>query len=114
MFVQWMRNPPRAAINRQRELVALALVILFLFPVISVTDDLFMALNPAETDYCQRKGDVSAGSHAYSNAAQYCILPASVNFNPSLVIFAESINTQAPLALIPAINSIQNRPPPLT
>src|ERR1035437_9217781 len=55
MACLWLRWAPRKGFDRRTQLVALALLILILFPVISVTDDLLAAQNPAETDYLVRR-----------------------------------------------------------
>jgi len=54
MFGLWMRFAPHTGPNRRGDspriqFVALAVLILLLFPVISVTDDLQAIQNPAET-----------------------------------------------------------------
>jgi hypothetical protein len=51
----WFQWAPRTGFDRKTQLVALALLILIVFPVISVTDDLVMAQNPAETDSSARR-----------------------------------------------------------
>jgi hypothetical protein len=50
MIFVWVRKAPRTAMDRGAQFVALAVVILMLLPVISVTDDLIAAQNPAEFD----------------------------------------------------------------
>jgi len=46
----WMRMERRIGAERRLPLVALALLIVILFPVISVSDDLQVLQNPAESD----------------------------------------------------------------
>jgi hypothetical protein len=46
---------PAAGATRRTQMVALAVLILILFPVISVTDDLQAIQNPAEVDSCLRR-----------------------------------------------------------
>src|SRR5580692_10952141 len=64
MFLLWLRYAPRTGSNRSMQLVALAVLVLTLFPVISVTDDLQAALNPAETDCCVRRDHACASLHS--------------------------------------------------
>jgi len=47
-FCIWLRHARHAGADRRTQLVALAVLILILFPVISVTDDLQAMQNPAE------------------------------------------------------------------
>jgi hypothetical protein len=118
MCCLWRRFAPRPDKNRpadrRMQLIALAVLILILFPVISVTDDLQAAQNPAETDSCVRRDHECSVHHS--------IFPAAVA-NLPLPVFEV-----APAGLLRAIgpgartisgvrlqplSSIQNRPPPL-
>jgi hypothetical protein len=54
----WIRRTPRENESRWTQFVALAVIILILFPAISMTDDLMAAQNLAETSSCQRKDHV--------------------------------------------------------
>jgi len=112
MICLWLRFAPCTGSNKQTQLVALAALILILFPVISVTDDLQAALNPAETDTCLRR------SHACSTP--HSIFPAVAALPPSLFAahsfgmlrIAAPGSLHAPLLEHPALAPIQNRPPP--
>src|SRR5579863_7791331 len=64
----WLRFGHHANAGRRTQIVALAVLILILFPVISVTDDLQAVQNPAEVDACLRRCHVIANPH--------CIFPA--------------------------------------
>src|ERR1035438_6715069 len=68
MFCLWLRFAPRTDVDRRMQFVALAVLLLILFPVISVTDDLQAMQNPAEADCLLRR------DHACSTA--YSIFPA--------------------------------------
>lgn len=63
MIGSWRRSGSRTGANRCNQLVALAVLLLILFPVISVTDDLQALQNPAETDCCQRRNYLHAPVH---------------------------------------------------
>jgi hypothetical protein len=113
MFWLWLHHAPRDGESRRTQLLALAVVILIMFPVISVTDDLLTAQSPAETDCCQRK------AHACSNALSSTphmvadlALPVFAEFSFGHQRIAPLGNLPAPLVKIPAMGSIQNRPPP--
>jgi hypothetical protein len=108
----WMRFTPQQGPTRRTQLVALALVILILLPVISVTDDLMAAQNPAETDCCQRKHHACSSEHPqlYAVAALSLPLLAGPSFGWRRVAVPRNLTT--PQVKIPAMSSIQNRPPP--
>jgi hypothetical protein len=108
----WVSYAPRKGADRRTQLVALALVILILFPVISVTDDLQMAQNPAETDCCQRKDHVHVNHHPMLHPVPEFALPSIAAIPSGSTDFALPDNLTAPQAKVPALGSIQNRPPP--
>lgn len=107
----WIRYGPVKGASRQTQFIALALVLAILFPVISVTDDIVMAQNPAETDCCQRKGHAVEHAHATPHSIAATIPPvvAAVSADPSPL-------TQPGHPPVPALGTgiglIQNRPPP--
>ncbi len=113
MLGLWMRHAPREGVSRRAQLIALAVIILILFPVISVTDDLMAAQNVAETDSCQRKDHVSSDNHCAHFAIAHSFLPTIA----ALYFGSEHVSVQhilpAPLVEIAAMTPIQNRPPPL-
>ena len=53
----WSLTHLRAKESQGRQFIALATLLLILFPVISITDDLWAAHNPAETDVLLRRYD---------------------------------------------------------
>jgi hypothetical protein len=107
---RWLA-PPSAASSRT-QVVALLMLIVILFPVISVTDDIGAAQNPAELDCCARRHHAVSSSH--SNFPAAATLPPSVftELSFGFLRFAAPGNRPAPLVKIPALASIQNRPPP--
>jgi len=108
----WMRYAPREGESRSMQLVALALVVLILFPVISVTDDIVTAQYPAETDCCQRKDHVCANAHSILHPVAEVILPFFAELSSSSSYFAVQGNLLDPTVKVPALDSIQSRPPP--
>ena len=115
MFWLWMRHASREHISRRMQLVALAVVILILLPIISVTDDLQMAQNPAEADayyLCTRRDHVAASPHSIFPVAVILPPPVFTVLSFSFLRFAAPGNRPAPLVEIPVLASIQNRPPP--
>jgi len=120
ILCQWWRSAPRARANgctpiadRRIQFVALAMLLIILFPVISVTDDLQVIQNPAETGCLQRRG------HACST--QHCVhSPVAAPPSPSLAALSFKVThlaapgiLDAPVFDLPAIFPIQNQPPPV-
>lgn len=109
----WYRDAQRRGQSRGLQLVALAMLVLILFPVISVTDDLQAAQNPAEDDVYLRLDSVYAGLHS---AAPPAAAPPQPVFQGLALAFAGQVvgnRLAAPASDRPALGSIQNRPPPV-
>jgi hypothetical protein len=113
MFWLWIHHAPRDGVNRRTQLIALAVVVLIMFPVISVTDDLVAAQNPAETDCCQRKDQARPNAHFTPHAVAGFAPPIPAEISFAHLRFAPLANFSTPLVTIPAMDSIQNRPPPV-
>jgi hypothetical protein len=112
MVCLWLRWAPREGHDRRTELVALALLILILFPVISVTDDLLAAQNPAETDSCVRRDQVTCFLQQVSLVAAG--LPEVPAADPSVGCARLGAPGALPALVVnsPALAPIENRPPP--
>jgi hypothetical protein len=108
----WLRLGRRTIDERQRSFVALVMLIVILFPVISVSDDLWSIQNPAETDTCQRRGHCAGCSH--SIFPMVAGLPETAVTGLTLGIPSLDAPPTAPFFAIwnPALHSIRNRPPP--
>jgi len=111
----WMQHTMPSSAHVQTQIVALLMVIVILFPVISVTDDLQIAQNPAEADsyyLCTRRDHDAVSPHSIFPAP--AMLPPLVFAETSLGFFhIASLGTHSSLRIeIPALASIQNRPPP--
>lgn len=108
----WLRWAPCAREDRKTQLVALGLLILILFPVISVTDDLLAAQNLAETDSLVRRDHVvSHQQHASPLSAE--ILEPPVTDLPFGFLRSAAPGTLPVLpANPPALAPVENRPPP--
>ena len=107
----WMPLGRRSAADRHLSFIALVMLIVTLFPVISVSDDLWCLHNPAETDTCQRRD--------YGVTCAHSIFPVATLPESAAVAQAVSFQRLAvqlyapPLAVAtPALGPIQNRPPP--
>jgi hypothetical protein len=112
MFWQWLRLAPRSSPDRRMQFVALAVLLLILFPVISVTDDLQAAQNPAEVDTCLRRDHAASNAHSIFPAVAALPPPVFAGFSFAILHFSLPGNHLAPVVDNPAFASIQNRPPP--
>lgn len=69
-LVQWLRAEPREKRSRRTAFVALVMLVVILFPVISVSDDLWAIQNPAEADsFARRDPHASAPQSVHHTAA---------------------------------------------
>ena len=113
LFALWRRNAPRTGAGRPIQLVALAMLVLILFPVISVTDDLLAAQNPAEADCCLRRVHACSPPHSILPAVA-ALPPAALAGLPFGHVGSLSLHpVAAPSIDHPALAPIQNRPPTL-
>jgi hypothetical protein len=108
----WRQWAPRGGYDRKTQLVALTLLILILFPVISVTDDLLAAQNPAETDSCVRRDYAIAGAQPAPQFASLSAAPLLVAHRFGFLGFAAPDAHRLPVLSAPATAPIENRPPP--
>ena len=108
----WLRYAPSKGASRLTQVAALAMLIVILFPVISVTDDLQSTQNPAELDCCTRRSHAVSCSH--SIYPMVAVLPQPVFAEPSFgfLRFVASSSFPVPTVDNPALAPIQNRPPP--
>ncbi len=108
----WLRLGRRTPAERHMSFVALVMLIVILFPVISVSDDLWSIQNPAETDTCQRRDHRASSPHSIStgSVALHETPGAELSFAVQRLDAPRQIQLRA--NYIPALHSIQNRPPP--
>lgn len=108
----WLRIAPPTGSDRRVQLIALGLALVILLPVISMTDDLIAAKNPAEVDVCLRRDHDWLTPHA--------VIPPTVALTVatftgllfhSTPVLAAFVAT-APALRAPALHSVDNRPPP--
>jgi hypothetical protein len=109
----WLQHGRPAFAERRMSIVALAMLLVILFPVISVSDDLWSMHNPAETDTCQRRDHRVAGQD--SDHPMAAALPVPVFAGLSLSERRVLVPQRIAIAAVsnPAFDSIQNRPPPV-
>jgi len=108
----WLRWEPRRVSGGRAQFVALAVVILILLPAISMTDDLVAAQNPAEIECCARRDHDFASSHAITPTAAALPPPAFSGLLIQVVRMDAPPLPATPFVEDPALNSVQNRPPP--
>jgi hypothetical protein len=113
LVVLWLRTGCRLDQNRCSQIIAIAVLIAILFPVISVSDDLMAAQNPAETDNSLRRDHLTPGSaHLLQITA---VAPPSIRTVYAFGI-VQSLPPGKPVLRVvarPALTSIANRPPPV-
>ena len=118
LMALWLRHARRkhhcsCATNRGMQLVALAIILLLLFPVISVSDDLLMAQNPAESVCCVQKS-CNCGHH-HQHMPSMASLPEQIVMIANIE-YASAVQTSELLdcsAQNPALRRVENRPPPV-
>jgi hypothetical protein len=112
MLLLWLTFAPRTGPDRRLQIIALAVLLLILFPVISVTDDLLTVQNPAEADSSLRRDHTDW--NPYSGFLAVASLPAPAFGEPSVPRFLLTMDgVLLPTKGAPATQAIQNRPPPL-
>ena len=108
----WMRHARRGGISPRIQAVALLMFIVILLPVISVTDDLQTIQNPAELDCCARRHHATSYFHSIFFAVATLPPPEMAELFFGFLRVAAPDHIPAPTIRIPALESIQNRPPP--
>lgn len=113
MFWLWVHHhASRKGSGRRKQFIALSLVLVIMFIVITVYDDMAMAQKPAETSCFQREDFSGARAHAMLHPVANFTQP--LFSEPSFEAFYLGVasNRPAPALQSPAMGSIQNRPPP--
>ena len=108
----WFKHRPRATTSPLVSSVALAMLVVILFPVISVSDDLWSLQNPAEAVTCQRRDhhDLRVPTHLPEAAAVPPSEVAALSFGFERLEVSTNAFHLPPKN--PALQPIQNRPPP--
>lgn len=109
----WLKSGRRTSEGGHSSLVGLAMLAVILFPVISVSDDLWSLQNPAETDTCQRRDHVVGSSQTHFPAVAVLPEPRTTE----LKFWFQSLDVPRPAESFapanPAFGNIENRPPPV-
>jgi hypothetical protein len=113
LFCLWLRFAPRTGMSRQMQFVALAVLVLILFPVISMTDDVFAAQNQAEADCCLRRDHGFSAAQAPFPAVATVPPPVFAGLSFGFMRFAARRDFPVLVINHPGLEAIQNRPPPV-
>ncbi len=108
----WLRLERRDTAAKQRSLVAIVMLLVILFPAISVSDDLWSIQNPAETPTCQRRDYLNPCSHSIVPVVADITEPAFGELALGFQRFKLPPHPPLFTTYNPATYSIQNRPPP--
>jgi hypothetical protein len=108
----WLRYASREGASRRTQVAALAMLTVILFPVISVTDDLQTAQNPAEIVCGARRHHAGSCSHSIHPMAAAIPQPFFAAPPFGFLRFVASSSFPVPTVDNPALAPIQNRPPP--
>lgn len=108
----WFMHRRRKPGTDHSSAIGLALLVVILFPVISVSDDLWLLQNPTETDSFHRR-DYSGGAPHFQPTS-VSSLPET--FGSELILSSWWIGTAdlaaSPTVDNPALRPVENRPPP--
>jgi len=109
----WLKRGRRSPKSERSSLVGLAMLALILFPVISVSDDLWSLQNPAETDSCHRRDHGDGCSHQHFRASAALPEPIGVELGFQFQRLDMPRLAELTAAINPAFGYIENRPPPV-
>jgi hypothetical protein len=113
MFLVWTCHGVRKGFSSRRQLAALAVLLLILFPVISVSDDLLALQNPAEADTSMRRDEVIMQPSQVTPAVAELPQPFSADLPFASLGSAMPGAAPANAGDEPSLPSRQNRPPPV-
>jgi hypothetical protein len=108
----WVGVEHRTAAKKRLPVIALLMLVVILFPVISVSDDLWSIQNPAETDTCQRRDHLPSCPHSLFPALTALPESAFAGLRLGFEFLVSPLNRPIPAVASPALMEIQNRPPP--
>jgi hypothetical protein len=111
-FYLWTQAEHRSGTDRRLQIVALLMLIVILFPVISVSDDLWSIQNPAETDTVQRRDHLAAPEHSIFPALGTICEPFFAAIRFGFLNSPRPATSQVFVLASPTPVRILNRPPP--
>lgn len=112
VILHWWRAERVSGRSIAAQLVALGVLLFVLFPVISLTDDIWAAQHPAETDTTLRRNDLT--SHPHTIVPHPPVLHLAVLAGLSLhpVSYRAVREASCPKLRIAPRTSLSTRPPP--
>ena len=108
----WVLHAPRQGASRWMQVAAVVTLLLILFPVISVTDDLLAAQNPADVEIYLRRGHSVGNQHVIFPVIAMLPRASFAGLFFGYQHMAAPSRLPIPTVDNPALASIQNRPPP--
>lgn len=109
----WIRIEPRRGAQRRLHLIALVMLLVILFPVISVSDDLWSIQNPAETDTCPRRDHFVSSLHSIFPNLQALPEPMFTQLHLGFSRVYAAVQGVSPVINDFLLIAIENRPPPV-
>ena len=112
MVCLWLRLGSAKGADRRRQIIAIAVLIAILFPVISVSDDLMAVQSATETDSLQRRDYLVSTTHpVLPFAVIVTALAFDLNFGSPR--FVPARNLALPSFDHPELGVAGNRAPPV-
>ena len=108
----WLRLERRTKAETRFSFIALAMLIAVLFPVISVSDDLWSLQNPAEADTYQRRDHLGSSPHTIFPVISALPETAAAELSFGFLGFVAPLSHTKLCVENPALAPIQIRPPP--
>jgi hypothetical protein len=112
MVLLWLHFGLYDGSSRRSQLIALAILVMIVFPVISVSDDLQALQNPAEADCYVRRDHVVTSAHSILPAAANLPLATVAELPLGVLRVAAPGHQPVRVAYHPGLAAIDNRPPP--
>ena len=113
LVAAWLRGGGRTHSNRRGQIVAIAVLIAILFPVISVSDDLMAVQSSSETDNCLRRDHLLPSSaHPLLPGTAMAPPAALTGITLSFLRYVSPRWTLTDYVQASEKAPIQNRPPP--
>jgi hypothetical protein len=109
----WLRFERRDPADRRQSFIAMLMLVAVLFPVISITDDLWAIHNPAETETCLRRDHLASNAHSIFPAVAATPALACAEFVFGFQGFIVPLHLPLLAVYNPAFDAIENRPPPV-
>jgi hypothetical protein len=113
LILYWARTSASNPVPRGRQIFALAMVVLLLLPVISLSDDLMAMQGPAETDSCLRRVLQTSDAHPSVVPTSFALpeeIVAALSFSCPLQEIPQDSTPAIPASFL--IRALDSRPPP--